>query len=121
MRCADSGKQFELGSVNTAFTPSLLPNLDLSMLAAIQAPIVLMSQNKQAEKDRLYAEHNYEVKLKAELESGASIDRPIPFCSVTHRIAQLISGAYDLRCSRLHLYLAFRFSIHFPHQEIHHD
>jgi uncharacterized membrane protein len=38
------------------------------MLAAIQAPIILMSQNRQAYKDRLTAEHDYEVDLKAELE-----------------------------------------------------
>jgi uncharacterized membrane protein len=38
------------------------------MLAAIQAPIILMSQNRQASKDRLSAEHDYEVNLKAELE-----------------------------------------------------
>jgi uncharacterized membrane protein len=38
------------------------------MIAAIQAPIILMSQNRQAYKDRLRAEHDYEVNLKAELE-----------------------------------------------------
>ena len=38
------------------------------MLAAIQAPIILMSQNRQAHKDRLDAAHDYEVNLKAELE-----------------------------------------------------
>jgi len=38
------------------------------MLAAVQAPIILMSQNRQAYKDRLSAEHDYEVNLKAELE-----------------------------------------------------
>jgi uncharacterized membrane protein len=38
------------------------------MLAAIQAPIILMSQNRQAYKDRLSAEHDYEVNLKAEIE-----------------------------------------------------
>jgi len=38
------------------------------MLAAIQAPVILMSQNRQAEKDRINAEHDYEVNLKAELE-----------------------------------------------------
>ena len=38
------------------------------MLASIQAPIILMSQNRQAEIDRLNAEHDYEVNLKAELE-----------------------------------------------------
>ncbi len=48
--------------------PYILLNLFLSMLAAIQAPIMLMSQNRQAEKDRFNAEHDYEVNLKAELE-----------------------------------------------------
>lgn len=48
--------------------PYILLNLFLSMLAAVQAPIILMSQNRQAEKDRLHAEHDYEVNLKAELE-----------------------------------------------------
>ena len=38
------------------------------MLAAIQAPIILMSNNRQSEKDRMRAEHDYEVNLKAELE-----------------------------------------------------
>ena len=48
--------------------PYILLNLVLSMLAAIQAPIILMSQNRQAFKDRLQAGHDFEVNLKAELE-----------------------------------------------------
>ncbi len=48
--------------------PYILLNLFLSMLAAIQAPIILMSQNRQSVKDRLDAAHDYEVNLKAELE-----------------------------------------------------
>jgi uncharacterized membrane protein len=48
--------------------PYILLNLFLSMLAAIQAPIILMSQNRHAERDRISAEHDYEVNLKAELE-----------------------------------------------------
>ena len=48
--------------------PYILLNLFLSMLASIQAPIILMSQNRQAELDRINAEHDYEVNLKAELE-----------------------------------------------------
>lgn len=48
--------------------PYILLNLFLSMLASIQAPIILMSQNRHAAKDRLDAEHDYEVNLKAELE-----------------------------------------------------
>ncbi len=61
---------FILVKYNEAFDvyPYILLNLFLSMLAAIQAPIILMSQNRQAEKDRLNAEHDYEVNLKAELE-----------------------------------------------------
>ncbi len=48
--------------------PYILLNLFLSMLAAIQAPIILMSQNRQASKDRIEVSHDYEVNLKAELE-----------------------------------------------------
>jgi uncharacterized membrane protein len=48
--------------------PYILLNLFLSMLAAIQAPVILMSQNRQSERDRSSAEHDYEVNLKAELE-----------------------------------------------------
>jgi uncharacterized membrane protein len=48
--------------------PYILLNLVLSMLAAVQAPVLLMSQNRQAQKDRDNAEHDYEVNLKAELE-----------------------------------------------------
>jgi uncharacterized membrane protein len=40
----------------------------LSCLAAIQAPIIMMSQNRQEQKDHLRAEHDYRVDLKAELE-----------------------------------------------------
>jgi uncharacterized membrane protein len=48
--------------------PFILLNLVLSCLAAIQAPIIMMSQNRQESKDRLRAEHDYLVNLKAELE-----------------------------------------------------
>lgn len=48
--------------------PFVFLNLILSMLAAVQAPIIMMSQNRQARKDRLAAEHDYEVNLKAEIE-----------------------------------------------------
>src|SRR5208337_2270555 len=48
--------------------PYILLNLVLSMLAAIQAPVIMMSQNRHSEKDRLDAAHDYEVNLKAELE-----------------------------------------------------
>lgn len=48
--------------------PFILLNLLLSCLAAIQAPIIMMSQNRQEAKDRARSEHDYEVNLKAELE-----------------------------------------------------
>ena len=48
--------------------PFILLNLMLSFQAAYAAPIIMMSQNRQAAKDRLEAEHDYEVNLKAELE-----------------------------------------------------
>lgn len=48
--------------------PFILLNLVLSCLAAIQAPVILMSQRRQETKDRLRAENDYRVNLKAELE-----------------------------------------------------
>ncbi|TIV67336.1 MAG: DUF1003 domain-containing protein [Mesorhizobium sp.] len=48
--------------------PFIFLNLVLSMLAAIQAPVIMMSQNRQTERDRIDAAHDYEVNLKAEIE-----------------------------------------------------
>jgi CRP/FNR family transcriptional regulator, cyclic AMP receptor protein len=48
--------------------PFILLNLFLSMLAAIQAPVIMMSQNRQDTKDRLRSELDYRINLKAELE-----------------------------------------------------
>lgn len=48
--------------------PFILLNLILSCLAAIQAPIIMMSQNRQEQKDRQRGEQDYKVNLKAELE-----------------------------------------------------
>jgi uncharacterized membrane protein len=48
--------------------PFIFLNLLLSMLAALQAPIIMMAQNRQSAKDRAAALHDYEVNLKAELE-----------------------------------------------------
>ncbi len=48
--------------------PYILLNLVLSCLAAIQAPVIMMSQNRQESKDRMRAENDYRVNLKAELE-----------------------------------------------------
>ena len=48
--------------------PYILLNLVLSCLAAVQAPIIMMSQNRQADIDRLNASNDYQVNVKAELE-----------------------------------------------------
>ncbi|MFP5449698.1 MAG: DUF1003 domain-containing protein [Alphaproteobacteria bacterium] len=55
--------------------PFIFLNLLLSMLAAIQAPFIMMSQNRQAAKDRINAAHDYEVNLKAEIEIMALHDK----------------------------------------------
>jgi uncharacterized membrane protein len=58
--------------------PFIFLNLLLSMLAAVQAPVIMMSQNRQASKDRLAAALDYEVNVKAELaiaELHAKMDR----------------------------------------------
>jgi uncharacterized membrane protein len=47
--------------------PYILLNLVLSTLAALQAPVIMMSQNRAAEKDRLAAEQDFKVNLKSEL------------------------------------------------------
>ncbi|UAL09726.1 DUF1003 domain-containing protein [Caulobacter segnis] len=55
--------------------PFIFLNLLLSTLAAIQAPVIMMSQNRQAAKDRKTAEHDYAVNLRAELEIMRVIDK----------------------------------------------
>ena len=48
--------------------PFIFLNLVLSMIAALQAPVIMMAQNRQTERDRIDAAHDYEVNLKAEIE-----------------------------------------------------
>ncbi|EDX80119.1 MAG: hypothetical protein B7Y85_03990 [Brevundimonas sp. 32-68-21] len=55
--------------------PFIFLNLMLSMIAAAQAPIIMMSQNRQASKDRLDAGNDYQVNLKAEIEIMALLDK----------------------------------------------
>jgi uncharacterized membrane protein len=59
-----------LGASGRSFDPYpfIFLNLILSMVAALQAPIIMMSQNRQSAKDRAAAEHDYAVNLRAELE-----------------------------------------------------
>jgi len=62
--------------------PFIFLNLMLSMLAAVQAPIIMMSQNRQAAKDRIAARHDYEVNLRAQLE----------IIRLTHKIDRLVKA-----------------------------
>lgn len=66
-----------LGPRREAFDPYpyIFLNLFLSMIAALQAPVIMMSQNRQGEKDRMHAANDYEVNLKAELEIRALHDK----------------------------------------------
>lgn len=64
--------------------PFIFLNLILSMLAAVQAPIILMSQNRQARKDRITARHDYEVNLRTQLE----------ILRLAHRVERLAQAAH---------------------------
>ena len=80
--------------------PFIFLNLTLSMLAAVQAPLILMSQNRQAEKDRLAATHDYEVNLKAEIEIMALHDkldqlRTEHVAALVERLDRLLEGRGD--------------------------
>ena len=55
--------------------PFILLNLVLSCVAAIQAPLIMMSQNRQEEKDRRRAENDYRVNLKTEIMIGDLYDK----------------------------------------------
>jgi CRP/FNR family cyclic AMP-dependent transcriptional regulator len=59
---------FKVGGKPFDEYPFILLNLALSALAALQAPVIMMSQNRQAAKDRMQADMDYQVNLKAELE-----------------------------------------------------
>ncbi len=62
--------------------PFIFLNLVLSMIAALQAPIIMMSQNRQAQRDRVDAAHDYAVNLKAEIEIMALHEK---FDEIRHR------------------------------------
>ena len=74
--------------------PFILLNLMLSGLAALQAPVIMMSQNRQAAKDRLRADLDYQVNLKAELEVAhlhGKVDRI--YETIVERFAKLEKAA----------------------------
>jgi len=69
--------------------PYILLNLFLSMLAAIQAPVIMMSQNRQDVKDRLRSELDFNVNLRAETEIQ----------SLSHRLSMLLDKMEDVECA----------------------
>jgi uncharacterized membrane protein len=64
-----------MGKQATDPFPFILLNLILSCLAALQAPIIMMSQNRQEEKDRRRARSDYMINLKAEMEIRSLHDK----------------------------------------------
>jgi uncharacterized membrane protein len=86
--------------------PFIFLNLILSMVAAVQAPIIMMSQNRQGVIDRAAAEHDYVVNLRAELEImllhdklDALRERDIPARTdvIDARLAQLCDDVAELK------------------------
>lgn len=81
--------------------PFIFLNLVLSMLAALQAPVIMMSQNRSSERDRRAAEHDYEVNLKAEIEIMALHEkmdalRDKEIAMLREEVARLISTVQSL-------------------------
>jgi uncharacterized membrane protein len=72
--------------------PFILLNLALSTLAALQAPVIMMSQNRQAAKDKLLAQNDYLVNLKAERGVEALLTQ---HAEILHRLARLERGAHS--------------------------
>jgi uncharacterized membrane protein len=78
--------------------PFILLNLVLSFQAAYTAPVIMMSQNRQDAKDRVRAEHDYEINLKAEKEIAVVLDR----LEVQHRaMLEILDRLDELRRSGL--------------------
>jgi len=85
--------------------PFIFLNLLLSMLAAIQAPVIMMSQNRQSEHDRIDASHDYEVNLKSEIQIMALHDkldqlRDDQLVTILTRIEKLAEDIQKLERSR---------------------
>lgn len=81
--------------------PFILLNLSLSTLAALQAPVILMSQNRQATKDRAEAQNNYRVNLKAEVEI-ADMHRKVDFLAETLTMqTRLVNALVEARRKEL--------------------
>jgi uncharacterized membrane protein len=79
--------------------PFIFLNLILSMVAALQAPIILMSQNRQATRDRISASLDYEVNLKSEIEIMA-LHEKLDALKIDH-LEQMLARQHDELCRLL--------------------
>ncbi|MCH5688522.1 DUF1003 domain-containing protein [Niabella sp. W65] len=70
--------------------PFILLNLILSCLAALQAPVIMMSQNRQEEKDRERAKKDYMINLKAELEIKLLHEKMDRLLALENRLTELL-------------------------------
>jgi uncharacterized membrane protein len=77
--------------------PFILMNLVLSTIAALQAPIIMMSQNRQEEKDRKRAENDYLINLKAELELRSLHQK------VDLMLQEQIKSLYDIQVKQMEM------------------
>jgi uncharacterized membrane protein len=73
--------------------PFLLLSTAINMLSVLQAPIILMSQNRQSHKDRLRAEIDYQVNLKNELALNEILER---LRALEHKYGEHFLEAYDV-------------------------
>lgn len=83
--------------------PFILLNLALSFQAAYAAPIIMMSQNRQAAKDRLMAEHDYDINLKAEEELKAIMSHLEQQDEVMIDILRRMEGQHQVIMGKLEL------------------
>lgn len=81
--------------------PFILLNLILSSLAALQAPVIMMSQNRQAAKDRIQADIEYEVNVKAELEVAHLHEKTDQIYAQMHEQFAQLQKALDAVKARL--------------------
>ncbi len=79
--------------------PFILLNLVLSCIAAMQAPFIMMSQNRQEAKDRLHAEYDYQINLKSELEIRY-LHEKLDYLLTNHR--QTLLEIQEIRMELLH-------------------
>ena len=78
--------------------PFILMNLILSCLAAIQAPVIMMSQNRQEQKDRLRAKNDYKVNLKSEIIVE---DIHIKLDTIIEQQAEMLKRIYELEKAKI--------------------